>query len=218
LAFSSTKYNVSEGSTLNFTVHKRFSEHWDDSQTSLAFFITTMDRNAKSDQSAFLERLYGLTGSSPVFGMTSADLTGVAGTAVGRSQYYGSSHNESVWVDGMYDYRGISDYVPVDITSVMLTDGDLCEGQLRTTPDRVLEIPDEKVALVVSLPGIWPSPFGYLYTLVTIIDDGDGFDPAINLTSYTRLTYGAMAGGDLFGQAVAIEASTELIVAGIVPA
>lgn len=47
----------------------------------------------------------------PVF-KTAADVVG-AGTATARSQYYGSSNNRSLWLGGMFDYRGLSDYTPV---------------------------------------------------------------------------------------------------------
>lgn len=48
----------------------------------------------------------------PVF-QTAADVVG-AGTATARSQYYGSSNNRSLWLGGMFDYRGLSDYTPME--------------------------------------------------------------------------------------------------------
>lgn len=48
----------------------------------------------------------------PVF-RTAADVVG-AGTATARSQYYGSANNRSLWVGGMFDYRGLSDYTPLE--------------------------------------------------------------------------------------------------------
>lgn len=47
----------------------------------------------------------------PVF-QTAADVVG-AGTATARSQYYGSANNRSLWLGGMFDYRGLSDYTPI---------------------------------------------------------------------------------------------------------
>lgn len=43
---------------------------------------------------------------------TVADVVG-AGTATARSQYYGSANNRSLWLGGMFDYRGLSDYTPI---------------------------------------------------------------------------------------------------------
>lgn len=48
----------------------------------------------------------------PVF-KTAADVVG-AGTATARSQYYGSANNRSLWLGGMFDYRGLSDYTPIE--------------------------------------------------------------------------------------------------------
>lgn len=48
----------------------------------------------------------------PVF-QTAADVVG-AGTATARSQYYGSANNRSLWLGGMFDYRGLSDYTPIE--------------------------------------------------------------------------------------------------------
>lgn len=48
----------------------------------------------------------------PVF-RTAADVVG-AGTATARSQYYGSANNRSLWLGGMFDYRGLSDYTPME--------------------------------------------------------------------------------------------------------
>lgn len=48
----------------------------------------------------------------PVF-QTAADVVG-AGTATARSQYYGSANNRSLWLGGMFDYRGLSDYTPME--------------------------------------------------------------------------------------------------------
>ena len=44
---------------------------------------------------------------------TAADVVG-AGTATARSQYYGSANNRSLWLGGMFDYRGLSDYKPIE--------------------------------------------------------------------------------------------------------
>lgn len=48
----------------------------------------------------------------PVF-QTAADVVG-AGTATARSQYYGSANKRSLWLGGMFDYRGLSDYTPIE--------------------------------------------------------------------------------------------------------
>ena len=72
-------------------------------------------------------------------------------------KFYGSTHNESQWVGGMYDYRGISDYVPFKVAKAFLTDYANVSQNLISTPDTILETPDENISVVLHAPGFWPS-------------------------------------------------------------
>lgn len=76
------------------------------------FYIQTFDRNSNISFQQYIKRLYGLKSSIP-YPFTSLDYTGLAGSAVARSQSYGSYMQTSEWVDGEYDYRAISDYAPL---------------------------------------------------------------------------------------------------------
>ncbi|ETO79672.1 hypothetical protein F444_05651 [Phytophthora nicotianae P1976] len=97
------------------------------------------------------------------------------GTANGRNQFYGSSERRSLWVDAVFDYAGTSDYS--SSSGELFFDGmdDLTHTfTVQTTSDFVVENPDETVMMRLSLPGIWPSVTGDLWSTLTIKDNGDG--------------------------------------------
>ncbi|KAF4148535.1 Calx-beta domain [Phytophthora infestans] len=97
------------------------------------------------------------------------------GTANGRNQFYGSSERRSLWVDSIFDYAGTSDYS--SSSGELFFDGvdDLTHTfTVQTTNDYVVENPDETVMMRLSLPGIWPSVTGDLWSTLTIKDNGDG--------------------------------------------
>ncbi|KAG3053567.1 hypothetical protein PC121_g16739 [Phytophthora cactorum] len=97
------------------------------------------------------------------------------GTANGRNQFYGSSERRSLWVDAIFDYAGTSDYS--SSSGELFFDGvdDLTHTfSVQTTSDFVVENPDETVMMRLSLPGIWPSVTGDLWSTLTIKDNGDG--------------------------------------------
>ncbi|KAE8897876.1 hypothetical protein PF005_g7645 [Phytophthora fragariae] len=97
------------------------------------------------------------------------------GTANGRNQFYGSSERRSLWVDALFDYAGTSDYS--SSSGELYFDGvdDLTHTfTVQTTSDYVVENPDETVMMRLSLPGIWPSVTGDLWSTLTIKDNGDG--------------------------------------------
>ena len=117
--------------------------------------------------------MFGIsTGEIPTL-HTAADESGTVGIAVGRSQYYGSTHNESQWVGSMYDYRGISDYVPVSSVQAFLFEETIASADLISTSDTLFESPDENVSVIIHAPGYWPSVYSDLFSMVTIEDDAD---------------------------------------------
>ncbi|KAG7385097.1 hypothetical protein PHYPSEUDO_001949 [Phytophthora pseudosyringae] len=97
------------------------------------------------------------------------------GTANGRNQFYGSSERRSLWVDAIFDYAGTSDYS--SSSGELYFDGvddPIHTFTVQTTSDYVVENPDETVMMRLSLPGIWPSVTGDLWSTLTIKDNGDG--------------------------------------------
>ncbi|KAG1695720.1 hypothetical protein DVH05_019460 [Phytophthora capsici] len=97
------------------------------------------------------------------------------GTANGRDQFYGSSERRSLWIDAVFDYAGTSDYS--SSSGELFFDGvdDLTHTfTVQTTSDYVVENPDETVMMRLSLPGIWPSVTGDLWSTLVIKDNGDG--------------------------------------------
>lgn len=176
IKFSDDHLYVAEGLTVNITVDRSYQN----TSESIYFYVETLDRNAPSARQEYIEILYGIVDGELPYPLTTIDVAEIAGDAVARSQYYGSQHNESVWIDGMYDYRGISDYVPILSPYVMIETKDNVTIELITTPDSILELNDETVTLAIHAPGIWPSILGDLHSTVTIEDDGDGYADGSN--------------------------------------
>ncbi|POM80222.1 LOW QUALITY PROTEIN: Hypothetical protein PHPALM_1973, partial [Phytophthora palmivora] len=107
------------------------------------------------------------------------------GTANGRNQFYGSSERRSLWVDAVFDYAGTSDYS--SSSGELFFDGlddQMHTFTVQTTNDFVVENPDETVMMRLSLPGIWPSVTGDLWSTLTIKDNGDGGSGARSYLSH----------------------------------
>lgn len=171
IEFSNSVYEVFEGATAVVQ-----AEHIDDYGFKDAFFsIMTLDRNAAVDTQNFVKDLYDIQVESIEFPKTILDHSGLVGSAIGRTQDYGSSTRESKWVDGVFDYRGISDYVPVKRSSAFLVEDDFSELSVVSNSDNILEKPDEGIKIVLYSPGLWPGVMGSLFTTITLVDNGDGF-------------------------------------------
>lgn len=95
-------------------------------------------------------------------------------TAFSRNQDYGSLKRDSLWIDAQYDYEGLSDYAPESGERVFGPGENLAFVSIKTTNDGHVERPDERFNLRLSVPGVWPSFGGDLWSQVTIEDDGDG--------------------------------------------
>ena len=189
IEFSNTTYEVVEGASVNVTVQRSATTAL---PGDVFFNISTVDRNSPATVQSFFESLFGLTDPMLTYPMTVIDFVGVGGKAFGRSQYYGSTHNESAWIDGQYDYRAVSDYVPINNPQAYLaTDLDVIDT-IVTTLDHILEKPDEVVTIGIHAPGLWPTVLGRLYAYLTILDHGDGLaslDPLQLSTSEQLLQY-----------------------------
>jgi len=207
--FSSPTYSIVEGNTFSMTVQRNMQTTG--GLVDTLFYIETLDRNSVSANS-FIEGLYGISSSDLVMYQTARDLSGISGTAVGRSNYYGSFHNESAWVDGMYDYRAISDYVPVYHPWAFLIEYENITDFVVTTADTILELPDENVTIGIHAPGIWPSVLGKLWSVLTIVDPGDGF--VNGDTQYDKVYQANPVAGAHTGYSVSVVDEYGVVVSG----
>lgn len=211
-AFTSATYSVTEGGTLELPVVRREGVFTDWNGSDALLYIETFDRNAVAATQASIQNLFGIAeGSIPVLS-TACDESQTVGTAVGRSQFYGSTHNESQWVGGMYDYRGISDYVPFKVATAFLTDYANVSQQLISTPDSILEAPDENISVVLHAPGFWPSVKGDLFSMVTVVDDDDGVYSSD--FQYSKLYEDAATFGGNLGTSVSVCEACGYMVSG----
>ena len=173
----------------------------------IEFYIRTVERNANKKTQTFLQHLYGINGGSLTYPETKIDHIEIFGDAVARSQYYGSAHHKaSQWVHGMYDYRGISDYVPVRNPHIFVPEDTSQYDEVSITPDSIFEVPDETFVLVIETPGAWPSFQGRYLTTVTIEDDGDGItsDFDVSTAQYRKVYDTEAEAGAAMGEAVAV--------------
>ena len=86
---------------------------------------------------------------------TATDVIG-AGTATARSQSYGSYEKRSLWIDGMFDYQAVSDYLPT-MAPLFLGQGEAnVSYTINITNDVILETPDENFLVVPVQPGRCP--------------------------------------------------------------
>lgn len=209
VAFSSPTGSVAEGDSFALTVIR---DTISATPVDTLFFIETVDRNTNLRNQRFIQSLYGIADAQIGFEQTAADLAGIAGTAVARANYYGSSHNESSWILGMFDYRAVSDYVPVYNPHAYLVEYQNLTDVIVTTPDTILEVPDENVTISIHAPGMWPSVLGKLMSILTIRDDGDGLVNGLN--QYDKLYQNTPTAGAHIGHAVSVNDLFGLTVSG----
>ena len=211
-AFTKPTYNVTEGNTLTVEVGRRQGMFSDWNKSDVLLYIETLDRNADGVKQEYLRNMFGIdTGEIPVL-RTTADESGTVGIAVGRSQYYGSIYNESQWVQGMYDYRGISDYVPVSAARAFLTEESTVTANLISTPDTIFEAPNENVSVIIHAPGYWPSVYSDLFSMVTIEDNADGMYS--EEVQYDKVYNDEPVSGDNLGNDVTVCESCGYMVSG----
>ena len=169
----SGNYTVLEGNTAPIAV-VHSAANIADIQEDVFFYTETVDRNAFAPRQRFIQHLFGIPGPTSGYPDSMLDRTLLVGKATARSQFYGSAHNESRWVDGMYDYRAISDYVPINRPQAFLREDSEVSDAVITTADSIFETPDEYIVLGITSPGVWPSVFGRLYGQIRIYDPADG--------------------------------------------
>ena len=200
--FDNYNYSVLEGG--NITVSVRRVSDAAIGVNDAMLYVQTLDRNAPVDDQLFASHMYNMLESEISYYNTALDASGLVGKAVGRSQYYGSTQNQSSWIHGMYDYRGISDYVPFKDPIVLAKAQSSISVELITNRDDILEAPDEKVTLVISSPGLWPSILGRFYTSVTLLN-ADGHD------EYSKVYDNTAEAGAEFGHAVAVISALQVM-------
>jgi len=235
VAFDEDPYFVFEGHGQALGLTRQYQE--DELQV---LKVESLDRNAVTIKQRYARDLFGLddawlrsgghggggaggNGGGGSGGMgargggyyaTVLDAVG-AGSAYGRAQNYGSADPKSVWVDGAYDYRGVSDYVPVSKPVMLFADQTRVEVTLNTTNDGIVEAPDENVTVAVRLPGMWASLLGGLAAEVVIVDDADGSGNGVGNTACFEKLYGEDSEqGDSLGHSVAMDAMSGVAVAG----
>jgi len=112
--------------------------------------VWTIDRNANQEVQDYFADMYDINFIREE--QTATQVIG-AGSATARAQYYGSYENRSLWVNGMFDYRALSDYVPVK-ADVFLYEKQCSMGYgINITNDVTLEVPDEDFLVTISQPG-----------------------------------------------------------------
>lgn len=216
-------YDVLESDELTISVERSYrglSEAAAVPREDILFYFETLDRNARVSRQTFIQHLYGLHDRVLLYPNTYVDATDLGGTAQGRTQFYGSSKEDHTWVDGMYDYRGVSDYVQLYAPAILMfeEDGARASSSFKTTNDTVLEMPNENITLVCHSPGFWPSVFGDLYGAAWIIDDSDGYTTVPNVTSgefnFDKHYSSSLQTTDELGYDVAVDEGAFLSVSG----
>ena len=185
----------------------------------ILYFVSTLDRNAFARRQTLIANLYSLYDRWEVFqyAKTPVDISDTAGTAIARSQFYGSDQRDHVWVDGMYDFRGLSDYVPIDTPRAYLMEYDNSTDFVTTTPDTILENLDETITVLLHAPGYWPSILGRLTSLATIEDNGDGYTTDVNGSTffqYDKVYADSEVRGCESGKVVAVDDAIDVLVNG----
>ncbi|CAM9829761.1 unnamed protein product [Heterosigma akashiwo] len=212
LYFDQSNYTVTEGSGLWIDLLRDTCPQLNNIGVEV---VRTLDRNADADLEDYVEELFDLLLSPPSKFLLRRFPEHVgAGEAYGRAQYYGSAENRSEWVGGQYDYRGISDYNPLDETVVFQRHSDVLTVGLNTTGDAISEQPDEAVRLTLKLPGAYPSLLGRMTALVTIEDDLDGYLDEENRMGFTKLEFSDPEEDQQFGRAAAIDDAAGILVVG----
>jgi hypothetical protein len=209
LRFVSSRQSIFEGERVVAEVKR------DTAKRPLFIRLRTIDRNAIEKVQHYVNQLFDFR-SGEIFPMelTTIDLL-EQNTAFGRDQFYGSEEKTSQWVDGMFDYRGISDYSPEDVQLYFDADEKMKTIVIETCNDKIFEAPDERFSVHMSLPGMYASALGKLHMNVTIIDDGDGVGSD---EIYYRKVFGSRTvAGDHMGSTIALDTDSGVMLVGNSP-
>eukprot|EP01041_Mallomonas_annulata_P002557 gene2557-4990_t len=202
IQFSKSKYYVTEGNNFYTYITRRRA-----SISDVPLYMITLDRNADAIRQSYLGYLYGIIDSDLTFPYLVTDATGLVGTAIARSQH-------SRWIDGVYDYRGLSDYYPINQATAFLTEYTSVNYSISTLSDGILEVPDENATLIIYSPGLWPSVLGNLYATFTIEDDGDGYEPTNATFQYEKIYSVNTPVKSEIGHSIGVNSDVGIIVSG----
>jgi hypothetical protein len=166
--FQHDSQSVTEGDSVDITVTRTSSD-----RHQLVSF-RTIDRNAENALQHYVNELYSLRSKEMIpYDKTSIDLL-TGNNALGRSQYYGSDERRSLFVQGQYDFQGISDYELLSYEGQFKAGDSTVTTVLKTNDDSILEKPNENVTIQITLRGMFASQLGRLKADVYIEDNGDG--------------------------------------------
>jgi len=206
LIFRTPHTHVQEGNSLTLKVHKKTP-----TKAQIISF-RSMDKNANHEMQNTINQMYNFRNSELApLEKTNVDLM-TGNTAFGREQYYGSAENRSLWIGGMFDYRGINDYKSVQESQVIREGEETVTLVIKTTNDSIFEAPDENLTVHMNMPGMFASPLGGLKTDITIDDDGDGTEG--NDTLWQKLFANSIEMGDSFGSAIDIHHGAGIMAIG----
>lgn len=167
---SVTALDVTEGDTATLMLEWRPSFMIDDD--AIEFMVSTLDSNPNPSLQEVIRRAFAIDihrARERRFD-TLVDMAGVTGTAMGRTW---ANNQTSMWSQGIYDYRAVSDYFLLD-KQLWLSENEASTSfDVHTTADRIHESPDETVNIAINVVGLWPSPLGRLHGVLTIRDNGD---------------------------------------------
>lgn len=169
LSFVNSPFTLTEGDTLGVEIRRSSS----DSNFQLVS-IRTIDRNAEDALQQYIGDLYSIQ-LYPCDKTSTEALTGT--TALGRSQYYGSDERRSVFINGQFDFQGISDYEQMTYDDQFRPQDQSISAPLNANDDDILEKP-ETTTIHVNLRGMFASQLGRLHATVSIVDDTDGKNSA----------------------------------------
>ena len=101
-------YSLTEGDEIDVNVERSSSDQIQ------VVSLRTMDPNAEQDFQRYINELFSLRSLDMyAHDKTPVDLL-TKNTAMGRSQSYGSDERRSLFIQGMYDFQAINDYVPLN--------------------------------------------------------------------------------------------------------
>lgn len=163
LRFANGPYTVVEGERKEIELERSQSD-----QLQLVS-LRTADRNAEDAFLFYVNDLFSLQSLE----LSPHDFLLSSSTAFGRSQFYGSDEECSRFIEGIYDFQGVSDYALLQFEAIMKPGEESISTTFSTNKDNILEKPDEYTTVQVNLRGMFPSQLGRLTTNIAIVGSSD---------------------------------------------
>ena len=198
---------VREGQTAEVSVLRRASSP---ENTTASFYLQTTDSVLNDDDhlQSLLKNMYGIRDQDILYPATIAETSGCTGDARGRKGIL------SDWLGGTYDYKGWSDFEMIKLPVRFLPTQTLASISVSTNDDTILELPNENFTAVAFLPGSWASTVGKLRSVVTILDNDNGYFNDTSTTSFDKLSTAALSAAGV-GSSVSVLMSDSLMVTGL---